>query len=64
MLVTLCLRANVRVKIPNHEKLAANWEGQYRVKAKTDNGAYYLETLSDLEITNTWNATKLKMYYS
>ena len=45
-------------------KLAANWEGPYRVRDKTNKGAYYLEQLNGDEIPRPWNAEKLKQYYS
>lgn len=48
----------------NHRKLAANWEGPYRVRAKIGTGAYHLETLKGKEIPRTWNAKKLKQYFS
>jgi hypothetical protein len=31
-------------------KLAPNWEGPYRVRGKTENGAYYLEDLQRKEL--------------
>ncbi|PNX61385.1 hypothetical protein L195_g060641, partial [Trifolium pratense] len=40
---TLVLRRNQ--KDSPEGKLAANWEGPYRVRAKTENGVYYLEDL-------------------
>ncbi|GAU45489.1 hypothetical protein TSUD_191080 [Trifolium subterraneum] len=53
---SLVLRRNAK---DSHEgKLAANWEGPYRVRGKTDNGAYHLETLQGKEIPRTWNAQK------
>ncbi|GAU30744.1 hypothetical protein TSUD_145410 [Trifolium subterraneum] len=59
---SLVLRRNAK---DSHEgKLAANWEGPYRVRGKTDNGAYHLETLQGKEIPRTWNAQNLKQYYS
>ncbi|CAJ2653385.1 unnamed protein product [Trifolium pratense] len=59
---TLVLRRNQ--KDSREGKLAANWEGPYRVRAKTENGAYYLEDLYGKEIPRPWNAEKLKQYYS
>ncbi|GAU21179.1 hypothetical protein TSUD_10960 [Trifolium subterraneum] len=48
---SLVLRRNAK---DSHEgKLAANWEGPYRVRGKTDNGAYHLETLQGKEIPRT-----------
>ena len=45
-------------------KLAANWDGPYRVTDSFQNGAYKLEELSGKAIPRTWNATHLKAYYS
>ncbi|XP_027351054.1 uncharacterized protein LOC113862116 [Abrus precatorius] len=45
-------------------KLAANWEGPFRVTARLNNGAYKLETLAGKLIPRTWNVTHLKYYYS
>jgi hypothetical protein len=59
---SLVLRRNQ--KEPNEGKLAPNWEGPYRVRAKTENGAYFLESLFGEEIPRPWNAEKLKQYYS
>ncbi|GAU32026.1 hypothetical protein TSUD_147220 [Trifolium subterraneum] len=59
---SLVLRRNAK---DSHEgKLAANWEGPYRIRGKTDNDTYHLETLQGREIPRTWNAQKLKQYYS
>ena len=35
-------------------KLAANWEGPYRVKEKLDDGAYILETLAKKPVKRTF----------
>ncbi|GAU46913.1 hypothetical protein TSUD_402940, partial [Trifolium subterraneum] len=59
---SLVLRRNQ--KDAREGKLAANWEGPYQVRAKTENGAYHLEDLYGKEIPRTWNAEKLKQYYS
>ncbi|GAU45070.1 hypothetical protein TSUD_85560 [Trifolium subterraneum] len=59
---SLVLRRNQ--KDSREGKLAANWEGPYRVRARTENGAYHLEDLYGKEIPRTWNAEKLKQYYS
>jgi len=45
-------------------KLAANCEGPYRVRMKTKTGAYGLEDLHKGTIPRTWNAEKLKKYYT
>ena len=46
------------------DKLAANWEGPYRVKEKLGDGAYILETLARKSVKRIWNANKLKIYHS
>jgi hypothetical protein len=59
---SLVLRRNAK---DSHEgKLAPNWEGPYRVRGRTENGAYYLEDLQGKELPRPWNAQKLKQYYS
>lgn len=45
-------------------KLAANWEGLYRVVEATGTGAYKLETLRGTKIPRTWNAANLARYFS
>src|ERR1044072_4775588 len=45
-------------------KLAANWEGPYRVTRALGSGAYKLETLAGEPIPRTWNASNLRQYYS
>jgi len=45
-------------------KLAANWEGPYRVWMKTGTSAYRLEDLHKGIVSRTWNAEKLKKYYT
>jgi hypothetical protein len=59
---SLVLRRNQ--KESREGKLAANWEGPYRVRGKTGTGAYYLENLNGVQLPRPWNATKLKQYYS
>ncbi|CAJ2654489.1 unnamed protein product [Trifolium pratense] len=59
---SLVLRRNA--KDTQDGKLAANWEGPYRVIDKTENGAYYLEDLLGKKLPRPWNAQKLKQYYS
>ncbi|XP_072078031.1 uncharacterized protein [Arachis hypogaea] len=51
-------------KPPAHGKLAANWEGPYRVTEIIGNGAYRLQTLEGKDLPNTWNVSSLKLYYS
>ncbi|XP_072071691.1 uncharacterized protein [Arachis hypogaea] len=51
-------------KPPAHGKLAANWEGPYRVIEVIGNGAYRLQTLEGKDLPSTWNVSSLKLYYS
>ncbi|KOM40248.1 hypothetical protein LR48_Vigan04g044600 [Vigna angularis] len=45
-------------------KLAANWEGPFRVVENLKNRAYRLEYPTGKAIPNTWNASHLKFYFS
>nr|KYP64506.1 hypothetical protein KK1_019106 [Cajanus cajan] len=45
-------------------KLAANWDGPFRVRHSLNNGSYKLEELFGKVIPRTWNSTHLKTYYS
>nr|KYP52349.1 Pol polyprotein [Cajanus cajan] len=49
---------------PREGKLAANWDGPFRIRHSLDNGAYKLEELSGKIIPRTWNSTHLKAYFS
>ncbi|XP_072073807.1 uncharacterized protein [Arachis hypogaea] len=49
---------------PTHGKLAANWEGPFRVIKVLGMGAYQLQTLQGNPISGTWNVSSLKMYRS
>nr|KYP33710.1 Transposon Ty3-I Gag-Pol polyprotein [Cajanus cajan] len=49
---------------PREGKLAANWDGPFRIRHSLQNGAYKLEELSGKTIPRTWNSTHLKMYFS
>ncbi|XP_072077996.1 uncharacterized protein [Arachis hypogaea] len=61
----LVLRRNdVGHPMPGKGKLAANWEGPYRVKEVLGNGAYKLERLDGREVPRTWNASNLRRFYS
>ncbi|KAK4253884.1 hypothetical protein QN277_010509 [Acacia crassicarpa] len=57
-------RPDIGNKNARDGKLAANWESPYRVREKLGKGAYMLETLEKKLIKRTWNADKLKVYYS
>jgi len=58
----LVLRRNQ--KDSEEGKLAANWEGPYRVRMKTRTRAYGLKDLHKGIIPRTWNAEKLWKYYT
>nr|KYP70916.1 hypothetical protein KK1_010157 [Cajanus cajan] len=49
---------------PREGKMAANWDGPFRIRHSLDNGAYKLEELSGKIIPRTWNSSHLKTYYS
>ncbi|KAI9115306.1 hypothetical protein K1719_013625 [Acacia pycnantha] len=57
-------RADIGNKNATEGKLAPNWEGPYRVTENLGKGAYKLETLQKKAVKRTWNADKLKAYYS
>ncbi|XP_020972755.1 uncharacterized protein LOC110269324 [Arachis ipaensis] len=53
----LVLRRNdIGLPAQGEGKLAANWEGPYRVREVIGKGAYKLERLDGKEIPRTWNA--------
>ncbi|XP_025685026.1 uncharacterized protein [Arachis hypogaea] len=61
----LVLRKTEQARKPSsHSKLAANWDGPYRVTEIIVNGAYRLQTLEGKNLPNTWNVSSLKLYYS
>nr|XP_025607235.1 uncharacterized protein LOC112698023 [Arachis hypogaea] len=49
---------------PAHGKLAANWEGPFRVTKVLGKGAYQLQTLQGKATPGNWNVSSLKMYIS
>ncbi|XP_057745745.1 uncharacterized protein LOC130963660 [Arachis stenosperma] len=51
-------------KPPTHGKLAATWEGPYRIHQVLGKGAYRLEQLDGTVLPSTWNINSLKQYYS
>ncbi|KAI9124400.1 hypothetical protein K1719_004322 [Acacia pycnantha] len=57
-------RADIGNKNSKDGKLAANWDGPYRVRETLERGAYILENLDGAPIKRTWNADKLKVYFS
>ncbi|MDV3201155.1 MAG: hypothetical protein Q8877_03090, partial [Sweet potato little leaf phytoplasma] len=57
-------RADIGQKNAKDGKLAQNWEGPYRVLSKSGIGGYRMETLTGAPISNSWNAAKLKTYFS
>ncbi|XP_057744680.1 uncharacterized protein LOC130962489 [Arachis stenosperma] len=61
----LVLRRNdIGPPTPGAGKLAANWEGPYRIKKEMGRGAFKLERLDGKEIPRTWNANNLRRFYS
>ncbi|XP_057730361.1 uncharacterized protein LOC130945675 [Arachis stenosperma] len=61
----LVLRRNdIGLPTPGEGKLAANWEGPYRVKKAMGKGAFKLERLDGKEVPRTWNADNLRRFYS
>ncbi|KAI9083717.1 hypothetical protein K1719_034306 [Acacia pycnantha] len=57
-------RVDIGNKNATEGKLAPNWEGPYRVTENLVKGAYKLEKLQKKAVKRTWNADKLKAYYS
>ncbi|XP_025661221.1 uncharacterized protein [Arachis hypogaea] len=51
-------------KPPAYGKLAANWEGPFRVLQNLGKGAYKLETLKGDQLPGTWNVSSLREYQS
>ncbi|XP_072072044.1 uncharacterized protein [Arachis hypogaea] len=49
---------------PSHGKLAANWEGPFRIAKVLGMGAYQLQTLQGSPVSGNWNVSSLKMYRS
>ncbi|XP_015971480.1 uncharacterized protein LOC107494952 [Arachis duranensis] len=61
----LVLRRNdIGLPTPGVGKLAANWEGPYRIKKVMGKGAFKLERLNGKEVPRTWNADNLRRFYS
>ncbi|KAL1346027.1 hypothetical protein AAHE18_08G159100 [Arachis hypogaea] len=57
-------RKDIGPSTPGEGKLAANWEGPYRIKEVIGRGAYKLEKLNGKEVPRTWNAGNLRRFYS
>ncbi|XP_025670187.1 uncharacterized protein [Arachis hypogaea] len=61
----LVLRRNdIGPPTPGEGKLAANWEGPYRVKEVLGKRSYKLERLNGNEVPRTWNMANLRRFYS
>jgi hypothetical protein len=57
-------RTSIGLKNNKDRKLAAKWEGPFRIIKTTSIGAYALETLSGVELPRTFNDVDLRRYYS
>lgn len=51
-------------KIASHGKLAAKWEGPFRITEALGNGASRFARPDGQPLPNTWNASHLKFYFS
>ncbi|XP_014500153.1 uncharacterized protein LOC106761149 [Vigna radiata var. radiata] len=51
-------------RVATHDKFAVKWEVPFKVVEALGNGAYRLTRLDGRHITNTWNASHLKLYFS
>ncbi|XP_072075664.1 uncharacterized protein [Arachis hypogaea] len=61
----LILRRTEDARIPHaHGKLAATWEGPYRVIQVLGKGVYKLQTLQGVDISCIWNVSSLKTYFT
>jgi hypothetical protein len=54
---------NLMTRDPTKGKLAAKWEGPYRVVSAGKKGAYHLMTKEGKPVPRAWNAEHLKKYY-
>ncbi|XP_072086991.1 uncharacterized protein [Arachis hypogaea] len=50
-------------KPPTHRKLAATWEGPYRIHHVLGKGAYSLQTLEGDDVPGIWNISSLRNYF-
>ena len=57
-------RNDIGPPTPGEGKLAANWEGPYRVKEVLGKGGYKLQKLDGNEVPRTWNMANLRRFYS
>ncbi|XP_057742915.1 uncharacterized protein LOC130961187 [Arachis stenosperma] len=61
----LVLRRTEEARKPHaHGKLAATWEGPYRITKVLGKGAYKLQTLQGNDIPGIWNVSSLRAYFS
>nr|XP_025676136.1 uncharacterized protein LOC112776263 [Arachis hypogaea] len=49
---------------PSHGKLAATWDGPYKISEVLGRGAYKLEDINGTQLPSTWNVGSLRRYYS
>ncbi|GAU40790.1 hypothetical protein TSUD_348870 [Trifolium subterraneum] len=45
-------------------KMAANWEGPFRIQEAFEGGTYKLETMEGETLPRTWNIANMRFYYS
>ncbi|XP_072077907.1 uncharacterized protein [Arachis hypogaea] len=61
----LVLRRTEEARKPQtHGKLAATWEGPYRITRVLGKGAYKLQTLQGNDVPGIWNVSSLRSYFS
>lgn len=51
-------------KVISHGKLAAKWDGPFKVTENLHNRAYRVSLPNVKPVPNTWNASHLKFYFS
>ena len=56
-------KANIGPPTPGHGKLAANWEGPYKIIEVLGKGTYKLFTLSKSQVPRSWNSLNLRKFY-
>lgn len=57
------LRVFQNTKEIGARKLGSTWEGPYKITKVVGQEAYKLQAQDGRDIHNSWNATRLKLYY-